>query len=91
MSSIEHLDAPISKHPIRGAGTETIDNEGSAISLRLRLRPLAAQFSPATRFGPNDLAPAVSGALHDNNTLWKRPRCANTMTSQVPNPGSAFR
>jgi phytoene synthase len=36
MSSVEHLDAPISEHPSPGAATDAINHEGNAISLRLR-------------------------------------------------------
>jgi squalene synthase HpnD len=36
MSSVEHLDAPISRHPSPGAATDATDHEGNAISLRLR-------------------------------------------------------
>lgn len=36
MTSVEHLDAPISELPTPGAATDTIDHEGDTISLRLR-------------------------------------------------------
>ena len=78
MSSVEHLDAPISEHPSPGAATDEIDHDGNAISLRLRtagssffwgMQLLSHQRRKAmTRFSPSAAKSMTSlPALHRTN------------------------